>query len=582
MRAPPRARGIVVLLAIIALVVVHPARAVNTQHCRHWNFPGISGCPGHALYAASDNAQWILDPAYDHSYYLRSDAPGSLVYVGYHGYWDSPAYVNTLHSDGRPLRYYFFNNAHHIPLYRYFLSWEQRGEVTVGVWFRTTYLDDSGDYGDNWAFLDFDRSEFFSAYITPAGYLGFSYKTRETTSWWDGGRNYDYVEPSSLPHLADGEWHYAVFTFKCEGVRRVESDRPYRIKYWTCEKSTVRMYRDGVLSFTGAVPNGFCLGAGYGRYTGRNHRYGMIGDGSEASRFNRGRNGAYYTGDIAMVHYSPYKTATDAQVSNMYYATRRYYQSCAAGYYCDSFEAVTCPAGYYCPGDFQKYACGAGNYCPPGSNATNPVPAGFAPRNLDWALTTNDLIEPCPAGRYCPGDRTMPVCGGSSTYCPAGSSAPRSVGAGNYSVGNTPVNRTAEVPCNPGQYCALGVPIDCPAGAYGSTVGLATSACSGNCTAGYYCPAGSVRRKQEVCGIGPDPAATYCPGGHLCASAFLPTAIRFRRVRLRHDATMWLCAPLASAAPVGYGRPSSTGLVAPAARTAPPRPRSSRMKLEPM
>ena len=494
---------------LFALVLPALTRAqVNTQNCNDWNIGGLQGCPSNALFQASNNPQWILDVASDSSGILTSTATGSAINVAYRGGGRAPAYRNVLQDDGRPLRYFNFH-LDYLPSYARLRSYDMLGHLTVGVWFRCAGKT-VGKWSSEWAFLDFDRSEFFTAYVTPDGYLGFSYRTRTSAHHFDRGKIFDLKEPTGLPHLRDGKWHYATFVFDCTSESTVYSS--YNYAFTACATSTVRMYRDGVLSLTHTSTLGYGVGAGQSYYFGR-QRYGMIGDGSEASGFNGRRNGIYFTGDIAMLHFSQVNSATAAQVLNMYQATRPYYQSCPAGFFYEAGAAVACEAGYYCPGDFEKHECGVGNYCPPESTAATPIPAGYAPRDLDWTLTTNDLIQPCPAGWYCAGDGTMPACGGNDVYCVVGSTSPQTVGAGNYSVGNTPTTRTAEVPCEPGYYCALGARAQCPAGKYGSAVGLLSSGCSGNCTAGYFCPAGSTGKKQENCGIGAQPATLYCPEG---------------------------------------------------------------------
>jgi hypothetical protein len=52
------------------------------------------------------------------------------------------------------------------------------------------------------------------------------------------------------------------------------------------------------------------------------------------------------------------------------------------------------------------------------------------------------------------------------------------------------------------------VQFPCPAGTFGSTPGLTSSDCSGNCTLGYECPPGSTSASQAVC-----PRGYYCAGG---------------------------------------------------------------------
>ena len=49
----------------------------------------------------------------------------------------------------------------------------------------------------------------------------------------------------------------------------------------------------------------------------------------------------------------------------------------------------------------------------------------------------------------------------------------------------------------------------CPAGKYGSETGLTTATCSGECSAGYYCPAGSINNRANECGS----VDKYCPAG---------------------------------------------------------------------
>ena len=65
--------------------------------------------------------------------------------------------------------------------------------------------------------------------------------------------------------------------------------------------------------------------------------------------------------------------------------------------------------------------------------------------------------------------------------------------------------------CPPGSYCPAGSvePIPCPGGRYSDAYGLASINCSGPCKAGYFCPRGSTRATQYVCGN----ATYFCPEG---------------------------------------------------------------------
>ena len=100
-------------------------------------------------------------------------------------------------------------------------------------------------------------------------------------------------------------------------------------------------------------------------------------------------------------------------------------------------------------------------------------------------------------GNYVPSDDKLEcICGITANNCQAGT----------YFDGDTCECK----PCPVGHYCPGPVPpINCPCGTYGSTTGLATDACSGDCPAGYYCPEASVAPRAHAC-----PAGYTCPQGH--------------------------------------------------------------------
>jgi hypothetical protein len=117
-----------------------------------------------------------------------------------------------------------------------------------------------------------------------------------------------------------------------------------------------------------------------------------------------------------------------------------------------------------------------------------------------------------PAGSYCGPGETSPTgslcsagtfgstpgltsagCSGSCTTapgsgCPAGSTSSSGIvcDLGRYSTGGS-------MPCTV-----------CPSGTFGSSPGLSSSGCSGNCLAGYACPSGSTNSTSVLC-----PAGTY-------------------------------------------------------------------------
>lgn len=62
--------------------------------------------------------------------------------------------------------------------------------------------------------------------------------------------------------------------------------------------------------------------------------------------------------------------------------------------------------------------------------------------------------------------------------------------------------------CPAGQYCQSGDRFPCAAGRYGSGTGNTDSACTGACTAGYYCAEGSTSATAAECRVG-----YYCEAG---------------------------------------------------------------------
>ena len=149
------------------------------------------------------------------------------------------------------------------------------------------------------------------------------------------------------------------------------------------------------------------------------------------------------------------------------------------------FQKAICPPGSFCPGDGRVYLCPQGTYA-------SEVGASSA--------TCSGL---CNRGYYCPAGSTSPQqieCGDASVYCPIGSSAPTPVHDGFYSIftgldsgaqalwDKRNATASAELPCEPGYYCAAGIKYPCPPGTFGWRYGDTTSKCGGLCAAGYYCP----------------------------------------------------------------------------------------------
>ncbi len=160
-------------------------------------------------------------------------------------------------------------------------------QVLALVVYKTTV---SGGDNDNWAFLDFDRSEYFNFNVKGDGGLRFSYS--------NGGTIYDL--DGSTTGMNDGlpKLGVAIYdnTLTNETEIRADGQRDY--------------YNDN-------LTNGATLGSA-------NTRYGIVGDGSEASSFNSSINNNYYGGEIAEIIYFDNQsfTASQLQILESYLAIK--------------------------------------------------------------------------------------------------------------------------------------------------------------------------------------------------------------------------------------------------------------------
>eukprot|EP01029_Cantina_marsupialis_P013730 TRINITY_DN303_c0_g1_i2.p1 TRINITY_DN303_c0_g1~~TRINITY_DN303_c0_g1_i2.p1 ORF type:complete len:805 (-),score=180.21 TRINITY_DN303_c0_g1_i2:1071-3212(-) len=156
-------------------------------------------------------------------------------------------------------------------------------------------------------------------------------------------------------------------------------------------------------------------------------------------------------------------------------------------------EELPCEAGYFCV-DGDRYQCPPGHY-------------GSTTKLVDHTCSGY-----CDAGFLCDWASTSPQqqdCSlGADEFCPEGSAIARSVQVGWFTNEDVSITqRSSEESCLKGHYCVNGLRIICPAGNYGSTTGLSTSLCSGQCASGFYCPEGSISSEEVECGG----SSVYCP-----------------------------------------------------------------------
>jgi hypothetical protein len=157
-------------------------------------------------------------------------------------------------------------------------------EFTVCAFFKTP---GTGSYSNNWAIFDYDRSEHFNFYVRGDGGLGFSsfaYGWDETSNWDPNedpysDNNYDDFN-TATNGFNDDQWHFGAALY--DGTDKV-------------------LYiDDGVED---ARNDNAHNGLGIGDST---LRYGIIGDGSEASSEGTPRNNIYYNGELDEIRYFEY------------------------------------------------------------------------------------------------------------------------------------------------------------------------------------------------------------------------------------------------------------------------------------
>lgn len=151
-----------------------------------------------------------------------------------------------------------FNNSEYIALDHAFNTAGALPTVSASGWINTTF---SGGTFDNWSLIDFDRSEFFNVFINGAtGQVGFSTNAGSTIHDMSAGQA-----------VNDGNWHHVAAVY--DGVDKI-------------------IYVDGVeVARVANAHGGVALGDNI-------TRYGFIGDGSEADRFDGSRNNMFYDGQL--------------------------------------------------------------------------------------------------------------------------------------------------------------------------------------------------------------------------------------------------------------------------------------------
>ena len=180
---------------------------------------------------------------------------------------------------------------------------------------------------------------------------------------------------------------------------------------------------------------------------------------------------------------------------------------CGAGYYGASTGQVSstctgdCSAGYACVAgstNATAAACPAGRYSLAGAAVCTNCSTGLY--GATATMSNASCSGPCDSGRHgSSSGLTTSTCTGD---CSAG-----------YACVAGSTNATAAA-CPAGRYSLTGAGActDCPGGTYSNAAGTSTATCTGNCTAGFACPAGSTSPTAVQCTAGrySSPGAAVC------------------------------------------------------------------------
>jgi hypothetical protein len=193
---------------------------------------------------------------------------------------------------------------------------------------------------------------------------------------------------------------------------------------------------------------------------------------------------------------------------------------CVAGQYsvASSGSCTQCPAGTYGTGDGLSACtgvCSAGFACPAGSTTPTATECPAGQYSTEGAAS----CIPCPSGSYGETPRLSTAVEACNGTCAPG-----------YACGPGSTNGTAS-PCPAGQYSTEGAStcLPCPAGRYGGAPAMPNSSCTGGCSPGFTCPAGSTNGTASACPAGQystEGASTclLCPAGRFGGAPAMPNS----------------------------------------------------------
>jgi hypothetical protein len=274
----------------------------NANGTQRWVTAGDPGRSGSVDFAGEDESRSVSSTAYVR-YVNDSNATGSVTLSNDSIVYDylTTNYLDNTNSAPIQTKFdtFYFDG---VDDYGYVKELNYGGgttisELTAIFWIRTLYdtnniSNDGALDTDNWAFLDFDRSEVFNIFLDGGGQLKFGGDSTNTGGF---SSQYDLGAGDTLL-FNDGRWHHAAVTF-------------------SVLNQEIKFYGDGKLLKTHTA-NGSMTALGAG-----SQRYGIVGDGSEASSENGPRNSFYYIGNIDYIMFYDNVALSEKDIAKNYKQT---------------------------------------------------------------------------------------------------------------------------------------------------------------------------------------------------------------------------------------------------------------------
>ena len=214
---------------------------------------------------------------------------------------------------------------------------------------------------------------------------------------------------------------------------------------------------------------------------------------------------------------------------------------CPAGYYSSSpgsFSCTAAAAGYFTyEGATSQTTCVVGYFCAEAGTSeyvmhSSPCPSGYlCPAGT--STYPSQLNNACPVGFYCPEGATATIPCPIGTYrntVAAGSIYECTIVPAGFYVAITGVSDYSSYVCSAGYYCPAGsissTAFSCPKGTYRSLTGGKSASDCASCTPGYYCPSLNTVNPTNC------PAGSYCPAGTItpiqCPSGTFDSALNLK------------------------------------------------------